>query len=118
MRTGRVLEACSESLRNEPTKEAPCWKAGEETEPTCTSVIRPRLERGTEGTKLESGFEAGRPERRRRTFGRSLLTPTAQHVMIRLWNSDLDWGLVWRTGQAGIRVLNPGERSAISHHRR
>ena len=39
-------------------------------------------------------------------------------LLIRLWNSDLDLGLVWRTGQAGICVLNPGERSTVSHRRR
>ena len=31
---------------------------------------------------------------------------------------NLDLGLVWRTGQAWICVLNPGERSAVSHRRR
>ena len=65
--------------------------------------------------KRESGFEAGRQERRRRHLWRSPLTPTARHVCR---SQDLDLGLVWRTGQAWIRVRNPGERSAISHRRR
>ena len=55
--------------------------------------------------KRESGFEAERAEETPdlRTV---LAHLTARHVVIRLWNSDLDWGLVWRTGQAGICVLD------------
>ena len=68
-----------------------------------------------------SGSRASRREGRRGYAGASV-GPCSPHgltrLSIRLWNSDLDWGLVWRTGQAGIRVLNPGERSAISHRRR
>ena len=83
-----------------------------DAEPSCTSVIRLRG---------RSGSRASRREGRRGYAGASD-GPCSPHgstrLSIRLWNSDLDWDLVWRTGQAGIRVLNPGERSAISHRRR
>ena len=45
----------------------------------------------------------------------SVLTSRLDTLSIRLWNSDLDLGLVWCTGQAWICMLNPRERSAEAH---
>ena len=45
----------------------------------------------------------------------SLLTSWLDTLSICLRSSDLDLGLVWRTGQAWICMLNPGERSAEAH---
>ena len=44
-----------------------------------------------------------------------LLTSQLDTLSIRLWNSDLDLGLVWCTGQAWICMLDPRERSAEAH---
>ena len=77
VRNGRVLEACSESLRRSEQRRHRVGSAGRDAEPTCTSVIRPREE-----LRGRSGSRASRRNalRRRRTFGQSLLTPTACHV--------------------------------------
>ena len=86
---GTVLEGRRETL-NRPVQ--------------CTSVIRPREE-----LRGRSGSRASRREGRRGYAGASD-GPCSPHgstrLSIRLWNSDLDWGLVWRAGQAWICVLD------------